>query len=183
MHINGPKRIQHNLVIHELSLNIGMYWFFSFVVMFKYSKWMILHIENRIWLSFIKIRANSKIWKRWKSTLYFIQKKKKWFAIEKSIFQCLVVPFNSLSHFLHLKFLTVVNRFFSIHLYVHFRKDFGLLFKPRKSWAQHMHTYTLRHNHVKWGKASFLTAWKRDDDDTHIFTSRFLQLFSWHKSF
>ena len=69
---------------------------------------------------------------------------------------------------LHFKFLSVVNRFFSIHLYVHFRKDFGLLFKPSKSWALHVHTYTLRHNHVKWGKASLFNRTKTRRRHTYI---------------
>ena len=129
------------------------------------------------------IRKASKHWNRWNSTWYSIQKKKKWFTIENPFFNVSLFLSIQCRLFLYiLKFLTVVNRFFSIHLYVHFRKDFGLLFKPSKSWALHVHTYTLRHNHVKCGKASFLTTRQRDDD-THIFKSRFLQLFSWHKSF
>ena len=121
-------------------------------------------------------------WKLQKLRQNFYQNKRNGLVLKKQYFfvslflsfQCRLFPYI-------LKFLTVVNRFFSIHLYVHFRKEFGLLFKPSKSWAIYMHTYILRHNHVKCGKASFLTARKRDVD-THIFTSRFLRLFSWHKS-
>ena len=75
------------------------------------------------------IRKVSKHWNRWNSTWYSIQKKKKWFTIEKPFFNVSLFLSIQCRLFLYiLKFLTVVNRFFSIHLYVHFRKDFGLLF-------------------------------------------------------